>query len=252
LQHELEGQQPREAATLVRRSALGREEAAQTLLSLLKDGQVVLLDTSVGQEAATVATSAKYVMLATGWNGLLAKFVELLTDYHQRYPLRAGMPREELKSRLGLAPRAFNEAITRAASEGVLKETEAVVSVVEHRVALSAQQQQRVERLLEQYQRSPYAPPSYSESEASVGADVLAALVEQGKLVKLSETVIFSAEVYRDMKQTIVQYLQREGSITLAQVRDMFKTSRKYAQAVLEHLDDQRITRRVGDERVLR
>ncbi|KPL23535.1 MAG: translation elongation factor [Anaerolineae bacterium SM23_84] len=252
LQHELEAQQPREAATLVQRSALGREEAAQTLLSLLKDGQVVLLDTAVGQEADQVATSTKYVMLATGWQALLAKVVALLTDYHQRYPLRAGMPREELKSRLGLAPRAFNEALTRAASEGVLKETEAVVALVEHRVALSAEQQRRVERLLEAYQRSPYAPPSYSESEASVGADVLAALVEQGKLVKLSETVILSAEVYQDMRQTIVQYLQREGSITLAQVRDMFKTSRKYAQAVLEHLDDQRITRRVGDERVLR
>ncbi|UCC78119.1 MAG: selenocysteine-specific translation elongation factor, partial [Anaerolineales bacterium] len=197
LQHELEGQQPREAATLVRRSALGREEAAQTLLSLLKDGQVVLLDTAVGEEAHTVASSTKYVMLAAGWQALLAKVVALLTDYHQHYPLRAGMPREELKSRLGLTPRAFNEALTRAASEGVLKETEAVVSLVEHRVALSAEQQQRVERLLEQYQRSPYAPPSYSESEASVGADVLAALVEQGKLVKLSETVIFSAEVYR-------------------------------------------------------
>jgi selenocysteine-specific elongation factor len=47
-------------------------------------------------------------------------------------------------------------------------------------------------------------------------------------------------------------HLEREGTVTLAQVRDLFGTSRKYAQALLEHLDEQRITRRVGDERVLR
>jgi selenocysteine-specific elongation factor len=70
--------------------------------------------------------------------------------------------------------------------------------------------------------------------------------------VKVSDTVLFSAEAYQEMTQSIVNYLQREGNITLAQVRDMFKTSRKYAQALLEHLDDQRITKRVGDQRILR
>jgi selenocysteine-specific elongation factor len=54
------------------------------------------------------------------------------------------------------------------------------------------------------------------------------------------------------MTQAVIHHLQREGSITLAQVRDMFSTSRKYAQALLEHLDDKRVTKRVGDERILR
>jgi selenocysteine-specific elongation factor len=54
------------------------------------------------------------------------------------------------------------------------------------------------------------------------------------------------------MTARIVGHLREKGTITLARVRDMFGTSRKYAQALLEHLDQQRITRRVGDERVLR
>jgi len=81
---------------------------------------------------------------------------------------------------------------------------------------------------------------------------VLAALLERGELVKVSDAVVFSAEAYQKMTQAITVHLQREGHITLAQVRDMFSTSRKYAQALLEHLDDKRITKRVGDERVLR
>jgi selenocysteine-specific elongation factor len=252
LLQELEGEQPREAATLVTRSALGREEAAQTLLSLLKDSQVVLLDVEAGRESDSVAASTRYVMSASAWQGLLKKIISLLDEYHQRHPLRVGMPREELKSRLHLSPRAFGEAVTRAATEGVLAETEAILFLAEHRVVLNAEQQRRVAGLLNAFQRSPRSPPSLAESEAIVGAEVLAALIEQGKLVKVSDTVLFSAEAYQEMTQAIVNYLQREGSITLAQVRDMFKTSRKYAQALLEHLDDQRITKRVGDQRILR
>lgn len=54
------------------------------------------------------------------------------------------------------------------------------------------------------------------------------------------------------MVERVVEHLKKEGTITLAQVRDLFSTSRKYAQAFLEYLDAQGITRRVGDERVLR
>ncbi|MGE0543159.1 MAG: SelB C-terminal domain-containing protein [Dehalococcoidia bacterium] len=54
------------------------------------------------------------------------------------------------------------------------------------------------------------------------------------------------------MVADVTEHLRQEGTITLAQVRDMFSTSRKYAQALLEHLDERRITRRIGDERVLR
>jgi len=252
LLQELEREEPCEAATLVARSILGPDDAAQTLRSLLQDGRVVLLDTTARTELDSVSASAKYVMSASSWETLLERIASLLREYHQRYPLRAGMPREELKSRLRLTPRAFNEAITGAATRGILVETETAVFLADHRVTLNAEQQRRVAELFGAFRQSPYSPPSLAESEALVGADVLAALIDQGKLVKVSETVLFSAETYQQMTQAIVNHLQREGRITLAQVRDMFTTSRKYAQALLEHLDEKRITRRVGDERILR
>ena len=68
----------------------------------------------------------------------------------------------------------------------------------------------------------------------------------------MGEGVAFAGEAYREMVERVTEHLRREGSITLAQVRDLFGTSRKYAQALLEHLDRERVTRRVGDERVLR
>ncbi|KPL21415.1 MAG: translation elongation factor [Anaerolineae bacterium SM23_84] len=252
LLQELEREQPREAAELVAHSTLGREQAAETLLSLLQEGQAILLDDAAEKSSEPAPVSNKYVMSARGWEELCSRMISFLDHYHQRYPLRAGMPREELKSRLQLPPRAFNEAVVRAVEQAVLKETETGVSLYGHHVVLSAEQQQRASELLKAFQRGPHSPPSLAESETVVGPDLLAALIEQGKLVRLSDTVLFSAEVYQTMAQAVVSHLEHEGHITLAEVRDMFNTSRKYAQALLEHLDDQRITRRVGDERVLR
>ena len=252
LLQELEREQPCELGALMAWTTLSHQEAQQALLSLLNAGRVVQLDAPHTDAPTQLPPNSKYVMSAGGWEALWQQIESLLDNYHQRYPLRMGMPREELKSRLGLPARAFNEAITRAANEGLLVETEAILRRVEHRVVFSPEQQRRLDELLAKFQDSQYAPPSLAESEALVGADLLAALIDQGRLVKVSDTILFSAQAYQQMKQTIVEHLQREGTITLAETRDMFETSRKYMQAMLEHLDDEHITRRVGDQRVLR
>nr|MBC7244503.1 selenocysteine-specific translation elongation factor [Chloroflexota bacterium] len=249
LLQEMEREQPCEAATLVSRSTLGAEKATQALRSLLKSGQAVLLDPATDFDS--VPASTKYVMSTNAWKSLLERMTALLREYHLRYPLRAGMPREELKSRLQVA-RAFNEIMAKAARQGIIGEKETAIFLSDHRVVFNPEQQRKINELLQMFAKSPYAPPSLADSEALVGTEVLAALIEQGKLVKVSDTVLFSAEAYQTMMQTVVDHLKREGRITLAQVRDIFSTSRKYAQALLEHLDDKRITKRIGDERILR
>jgi selenocysteine-specific elongation factor len=68
----------------------------------------------------------------------------------------------------------------------------------------------------------------------------------------VSDGVIFAGSAYQEMVRRIKAHIEQSGDITVGDVRDMFSTSRKYALAALEYLDQQRITRRVGDERVLR
>ena len=80
---------------------------------------------------------------------------------------------------------------------------------------------------------------------------VLGMLVGEGKIVKISDSVVFAASVYDEMVAGIKARIKEAGKINLGEVRDMFGTSRKYAQALLEHLDGERVTRRVGDDRVL-
>jgi selenocysteine-specific elongation factor len=67
----------------------------------------------------------------------------------------------------------------------------------------------------------------------------------------VSDSVIFDSSAYAQMLDRTVQHVTQHGKITLAEFRDLFDTSRKYAQAFLEQLDERKITRRIGDERVL-
>ena len=77
-------------------------------------------------------------------------------------------------------------------------------------------------------------------------------MVESGTLVRLSDDVVYLSETYEEMKARVVAQIRETGSLTIAQVRDLFGASRKYALALMEYLDEQRVTRRRGDTRVLR
>jgi selenocysteine-specific elongation factor len=162
------------------------------------------------------------------------------------------MPREELKSKLGLSPKSFNDMAALAVANGLLVESAAFVRLPDFAVTLTPDQQRAVDALLARFRSTPYSTPSVKEAEVAVGADVLAALLEQGRLVKLSDDVLFLPQTYAAMVEHVREHIRQNGSITVAQVRDLFDTSRKYALALLEHLDAKGVTRRVGDERVLR
>ena len=139
-----------------------------------------------------------------------------------------------------------------AAASGLLVESAAFVRAPDFVVTFTPDQQRSVDALLARFRSAPYAPPSVKEAEAAVGVDVLAVLLEQGKLVKLSDEVLFLPQTYAAMVERVKQHIQKNGNITVAQVRDLFDTSRKYALALLEYLDAKGVTKRVGDERVLR
>jgi len=87
---------------------------------------------------------------------------------------------------------------------------------------------------------------------ARLGDEVLNALVEQGALVQLSADVLLLSETYAAMVERVQAHLQAQGKMTVAEARDLFSTSRKYALALMEYLDAQGVTKRVGDERVLK
>ena len=237
----IEVSEPAEFQSLVDRANLQPAAARAELAEMASEGLGVILgNAAIGPGV--------YVYTATGWATLAAKAGSFLESYHRSFPLRKGAPKEELRSRLGLSPQIFGNALPRLQEDGVVVEEGAVVRRPDHARQLSGAQQDAAESYLSLLKSDPYSPPTDSPIEA----EVLGLLADEGRVVRVSETVVFAASAYAEMVERISEYIRENGDISVADVRDMFGASRKYALALLEHLDQRRITRRVGDARVLR
>ncbi|MEZ4834235.1 MAG: selenocysteine-specific translation elongation factor [Caldilineaceae bacterium] len=234
--------------TLIGRSGLGSEPAQAALAELQQSGAVTALDGALLTRAAV--------------DGLILSLTALLNEYHRANPLKRGMPRGEVRSRLRL-PRKDAASICRCVpsinscnrpSTPKIAGDEQLLWRADFRVTLDERRRRAVEQTMARYAASPYAPPNAAETLTLLGEDeaLLDALIDQGQLRRMQGNVLFRGEDADAMFAQIRQFIAAEGSISLAQARDLFNTSRKYVQAVLEEMDAQRITRREGDVRVLR
>jgi selenocysteine-specific elongation factor len=186
------------------------------------------------------------VVSASGWALLQDKLATALRGYHRRYPLRMGMPREEVRSRLRLSGDGLEAILAATVARGSVATQEGSVRLPDHTPTLAPDQERVVRRLLEAFAAAPYSPPA-----PDVEPELLGWLVDQGKIVRVGADVAFLPETYAEMVAWVRAQIGAAGSVTVAQFRDRFGSSRKYALALLEHLDERKITRRVGDGRVL-
>jgi selenocysteine-specific elongation factor len=231
---------------VVNRSRLEQQESELALSDLLKDGSLILLE-----EGTPTVTSNLLISAFPQWNALHEKFLQTVQSYHQNYPLRRGIPREELKSRLKLTPREFNAVINKMTRDGFLADYSAFLAKPEHEVRFDNSQQAKIQALMLKFEQNPHSPPNVKDCQAEVGEEILNALLELNELVAVSPEVVFHQRDYDVMVDEIKKEIQRNEKITLGEVRDLFHTSRKYAQALLEHLDALGITVRNGDFRKL-
>lgn len=183
---------------------------------------------------------------------LTYQIVHTLESYHRDNPLRPGMPREQLKSKTALTGDLLDGLLKRLSDQGSLVASNAQVRLADHAVAFSQAQEAKVDDLLKAFADQPYTPPSVKQSQEIVGEELLNALLSTGQLVQLNDEVLFSPEVLEEMSAAVVSLIKENGDVSLAELRDRFNTSRKYAVAVLEHLDNTGVTIRKGDSRQLR
>ncbi len=232
---------------IVSRSRLEDAEASIGLQELLEAGSLVSIE-----EGIPSIMSGLLIIALPHWISLREKISQTIESYHRNFPLRRGIPREELKSKLKLSSRAFNASINKLIADGLLTDQSAFLAKPEHEVKFDRGQQSKVDGLMHKFGQSPYSPPSVKECQSEAGEEILNALIESGQLIAVSSDVIFRKQDYDLMVDMIKQEIRQKDRITLSEVRDLFNTSRKYAQALLEHIDTLGITIRDGDFRKLR
>lgn len=232
----IEYSEPADFDGIVNRANMQADAARSELTKMAENGMVVLLQ------------SGQTVFTRKGWAALRDKAHEFLAAYHESHPLRQGAQKEELRRRIGTTPRIFSEALDILRREGTVVEDGPVVYLVGHVRRMTPDQKKTAEAYLTSLASQPFSPAA----EPAPDAEIIALLVDEGLVVRVSDTIVFDAAAYRRMVDAVVARIEQNGPIAVSDVRDMFGTSRKYALAFLEHLDKERVTRRNGDTREMR
>ncbi len=237
---------PASIKDVVARSRLESETAQKALKELLEAGSLLMLE--AGQP---LVSSDALVISAPHCMALQDKTTDMVATYHKNFPLRRGMQREELKSKLKLTTRVFNALLTHYTSCHVLTDAGGFVALPGHEIRFDSGQQARVQELMRKFEQAPYAPPSVKECQALAGEEVYNALVELGRLKPVSAEVVFRPEDLERMIVEVRAFIASKGQMTVADARDLFGSSRKYMLALMEFLDSSGVTVRDGDVRRL-
>ena len=211
-----------------------------------------LLKASVAPNADVTGLHARrigeWIFSDDAWQSVSKRAASELEAYHATFPLRAGMAREELRNRIGVSAAAFPAVVRGLGEDGTIVDSDGSLAAPGHSVAVTD------EGLVELLDEHRFAPPSLPEAMQKTGAtaEIVRALAQRGEIVKVSDDVAFSKRRFDEAVELVKHIIASEGSVTVAQLRDHMSASRKPVLALLEYLDAQHVTRRVGDTRVLR
>jgi selenocysteine-specific elongation factor len=223
---------------------LPREQVEEALQQLIVEGDAFVL----GARSRDLAPT-DFAVATTLWQSLRNRVREVLEHFHTAQPLRPGIAREETRSRLGISPpRLFDDLIATAADAGLLIDDGATLRLPDFRMTLDPARRAQADAFIAAIRAARYVPPG--PHEFPIDTETLAVLEFLGEITKVADGVYFAPESWAELVAGTLAFIDDNGTMTLSQFRDHFGTSRKYAQAVLEHLDRLKYTRRVGDNRV--
>jgi selenocysteine-specific elongation factor len=199
----------------------------------------------------SVAQSADQRAVSKEWVDRRQRaLIAFLGDFHKKFPAVSGAPLSI--ARLGLddilAALVFTDLSAVRVRDGV-------VALANHQAHFSAPDQALLERIAEAFRQGGFQPPSPLEVATSTAAEskkfreLLESLIKSGKLVRIHDEVVFHGDVIRHIRTSLAQHKGRQFSVP--EFKSWINISRKYAIPLLEYLDRHKITRRVGDLRVI-
>ena len=224
--------------------------------SLLRAQVDALLHQGIG---VAIETNPPWVLHHEQYDQARRQIVHLLEAFHRDNPLKPAMFTEELRSKFPrMEDKVFTAILHALADAGELDVSRDKVKLSQHNVILSAEHQALVDALEQDFLRAQFQPPSPDEALAAhklthaEDYELLQVLVDQQKLVRLKGDLFYHQEVLADIERRLRTHLEQQDAITAGEFRDLLQISRKYAIPLLEHFDNQRVTIRMGDTRVLR
>lgn len=231
---------------------LGNMENAEftSIVELLKEKKAVI-ELKQGEESYFVHT--KYLSIVGG------QMENLLETFHSKNPLKAGISKEEIKSKLfeALKPKLYDAVLGYYVDNNYIKLENHYIAKNDFEVAFTENQSKIKALLLSKFSENKYNPPKFSDILTENKFDknqtqmVYNALIDMGFLIRLDEDIAFAKGAYEEAINLVAEQIKKNGCIQLGEFRDLLGTSRKYAMALLDNFDQQKITKRVEDKRIL-
>ncbi len=226
------------------------KEKVKNILQKLSDNQKVII---------FYLLNDIYVIHIDYYKKLIQDIQNQLIKFHRTYPLKFGIPKEEIRSRFlgSIKPKLGESCIDLLINDKIIKQNNDKVSIIDFTVKFSQLHKEIRDKIESIYTKEKFINLSKEELIESLdynnndSKQVLDALIDTGILVLLKEDIIIHKDVYLNSLDEAKKYILKNGSITLSEFRDVINTSRKYAVALLEDFDERKITRRVEDKRVL-
>jgi selenocysteine-specific elongation factor len=232
---------------LSERLAVPVEELEPVLKSLAAEGSIAAFGSGLYSSTA-------------GQKQLKRRISDRVQEYHERFPLRPGISREELRQSIveALSARHFERVLEHMEDCGDLRTEREYVASRQFAPQLPQEQAALAKKQLKELEAAPYSPPGALEWLKTAGveeqeaAELLQFLREKGRLLRLPDGLDFAPTALEGVVEELKSWFSTHETITVSQLRDLLDTSRKYAVPILEYLDQQRVTYRSGDKRILR
>jgi selenocysteine-specific elongation factor len=229
---------PIHVQSLLPNSNFSAAEIANALDDLAKSGRVV----RCGDIAAD----------ANSWQRIRQRAVDLIEGRHERMPQLDGVALTELRAALPELSSEVVEALVMQLCETGFVRHGSIVARASHRSTLPEPLEQSAKQILAALLEKPLDPPARTRLALDPNRQqAVRYLIEHGQIVDLGADLLLSGEAFTRAREAVVRFISANGSATVSQLREALQTSRRVAVPLLERLDRERVTRRVGDRRVL-
>ena len=202
-----------------------------------------------------IITTNSWIIDKNYWQEQKTKFMNRLNQEYELYPLQTGFPLNKFQSYFYyLKPEIFNYLIDSLINTDKIGLKKGIIFLLSRKPKISSQQKMLISKILKILKDDPNNPPNEKTliSQIAGSKEIIDFLIQEGEIVKLSDGILLESKNYDIMKNKLIDFLKINGSISIAQVRELLGISRKYIIPLLNKMDQEKITQRKENVRILK
>ena len=201
--------------------------------------------------------SQNTLVSSQAFNQAQTEVLSAITKFHDTNPLVPGISKEELRERLKIGPEIFFGVVEKLAQEKKIQSGGELVHLAGRGVVMKDEEAESKKTIEEAFARAGLKVPALYQVIAGLKVDkvraqkIVTLLLRDKVLIKISEELVFHRSALEELRHQLAAHKAKSPKINVSEFKDLTGVSRKYAIPLLEYLDRERVTRRVGDERVI-